>query len=223
MQGWSTTPLDLRHLRTMWLGVEMWPWVGWVALRRRARIVLLWLGLPAFYLVWSRVLGRGIAPWYAVGPSALASVAVALSLEEVRSFARARQLTYRTGCALLALLIACSASPAVGGLLRARAQLWALRGFPWPRAAPEVVAIIRERDPDAVLLVNCFWAYRYSHLRTEVPGIGAWDDKEVCEGLAHSDFAVLCRQPGREALEADVRRALPEVLYEDRRYEVFAR
>lgn len=224
MQGWSNTALDSRHLRTMWIGVEMWPWVVWVALRRRARIVLLWLGLPGFYLVWSRVLGRGIAPWYAVGPCALASVAVALTLDEIRAFARERR---RVRCALIALLIACSAPVPVVGLLHARAQLRKLAGFPWPRAAPEVQAIIRERKPSEVLLVNCFWAYRYSHLRGEQPAIAVWrignDDAELRQQLPRARFAVFCREKGSELLEAEVRRALPEQLFEDARYVVLVR
>lgn len=228
MQGWSNTPLDLRHLRTMWTGVEMWPWVAWVALRRRARIVLLWLGLPVFYLIWSRVLGRGIAPWYAVGPCALASVAVALTLDDLRAFAQERQLSRRAVCGLLGLLIACSAPLPVVGLLHTRAQLRKLDGLPWPRGAPEVQAIIRARKPSQVLLVNCFWAYRYSHLRGEAPAIGVWrfgpnDDAQLHERLAQAQFAVFCRAPGYEALEAEVRRALPEPLFEDARYLVLMR
>ncbi|HEX4353959.1 MAG TPA: hypothetical protein VHZ95_13615, partial [Polyangiales bacterium] len=74
MQGWSQTTFTLRHARAMLVGPELWPLIGWLAYRRAWRALALWLALPAFYLLWNVVLGRGMAPWYAIGPSSLASV-----------------------------------------------------------------------------------------------------------------------------------------------------
>lgn len=221
MQGWSTTRLDLRHARTMWIGPELWPFVAWLAFQRQGRILLLWLGLPAFYLVWSRVFGRGIAPWYAVGPCALAAVAVALTLDALRARARAR--SGALAAALVALLIACSLPVPVSGALRVRAQWAKVQGFPWPRAAPEVQRIIAQFNSPEVLLVDCFWAYRYTHLRGDQPSKITWrltpdDDAPVFARIQASPLVVFCRQPGHEAM-VDRARQLPfEVVFEDRQY-----
>jgi hypothetical protein len=221
MQGWSTTPFGLVHARNMWLAPEIWPWLVWLMWRRKLRILLLWLGLPVFYLLWSRVLGRGMAPWYAVGPSALASVAAAWTLQEWVASVRARVLSRGWQCGLLALLLASYASVPLYGLLRARAQLMKLQGFPWPRSAPEVRALIAQRQPSNVLLVDCFWAYRYSHLRGAQPATAIWwfgpqDDESVSERVRQSAFVVICRQPEHEAIVARLKQEKLQSAFEDR-------
>jgi hypothetical protein len=221
MQGWSTTPFGLVHARNMWLAPEVWPWLVWLLWRRRLRILLLWLGLPAFYLLWNRVLGRGMAPWYAVGPSALASVAAAWLLGEWSEFIRARGLPRALRCALLAMLLACYASVPIYGLLRVRAQLMKLQGFPWPRSAPEVRALLARAQPADVLLVDCFWAYRYSHLRGAEPAQAIWwfgphDDESVSARVRQSSFVVICRRPEHEAIVQRLKRESLRSAFEDR-------
>lgn len=223
MQGWSSTPFRLAEARNMTLGVEVWPWLVWLAVQRQGRILLLWLGLPAFYLLWNRVLGRGIAPWYVVGPAALASVAVALTGDRLIQRARARQLPAAAQWGLAALFALCCARPPAHGLVHASAQLSRVQGLPWPSAAPEVRAQIAKHSPQRVLLIDCFWADAFSHLRGVEPASPAWwegpqSSAELLARALQSDFVVICRKPEREALERSLRAAPFEVAFEDPRW-----
>jgi hypothetical protein len=228
MQGWSTTGLTLKHARNMWLGPELWPLIGWLAWRRQTRILILWLGLPVFYLLWNRVLGRGIAPWYVVGPSALAAVAAALALDVVAAASRTRGRLLQT--LAIGLTVACVFVPPMYGLMRVRAQLVKLDGhFPEPRAAPEVRALLARLQPPQLLLIDCFWAYRYSHLRGRTPATAAWwsgsqDTERVLDEARDAPMIVVCRQPAHQPIvETLQHEPYATKLFEDKDWLVLAR
>jgi hypothetical protein len=225
MQGWSSAPFTLRDARKMWVGPELWPLIAWIVWRRDWRIVVLWLGLPAFYLAWNKLLGRGMAPWYAIGPSALSAVAGALALDLLRSELQQRGRSRWAQRALLTLAMSCFAPVPVFGLLKARAQLvqlgWEL---PRPSAAPEVQALLRRLRPESVLLVNCFWAYRYTHLRAaRGPATATWwyspaDTGKLTELAQRAQITIVCRQPQREPLEQTLSQAGRATLFRNERW-----
>jgi hypothetical protein len=236
LQGWSDTPFTLRHARNMWVGWELWPLIAWLAWQRQARTLVLWLGLPVFYLLWNRVLGRGLAPWYVVGPAAFSCVAIALALDQVYAAATSwanLQLTAARArwvpIAAVAVCLVCLAAVPAFGLLRAREQWIKLAGhFPTPDAATRVQALIAERQPANVLVIDCFWAYRYSHLRGREPGTAAWwyDAKytdEIVHAAESAALVVTCRDPQHEPIDKRLSEAPFELLYEDSGYLVSTR
>jgi hypothetical protein len=220
LQGWSASPFTLDAAQSMLVGPEVWPWLLWLAWRREARILVLWLGLPLFYIGWTEVLGRGIEDWYAVGPATLAFVAAALGFDALRRIASWR--TSRAGHWLILSAALLSLSPApIRGLLLLHERTVALAGrWPQPRAAPEVVAILKQLRPKRVIVLDCFWAYRYSHLRGRAqPGIAAWwasgrDTERVIASARKADMVVACREPGHEAIQAVLKQQSSATLLE---------
>jgi hypothetical protein len=201
MQGWSSTAFTLKHARNMWVGPELWPFIAWLAYRREWRVILLWLALPGFYLAWSYLLGRGLAPWYAVGPSSISAVAAALALDRLRH-ERGRQSTHP---AFALAFVLCLLPVPVLGAARLRAEWNGLRGrLPSPAIAPEVMPILEDQHPSSVLLVNCFWAFGYSHLRAaNGPGTRmTWAAPEDVESAARTNaLTIVCRDAEHRALE----------------------
>jgi hypothetical protein len=230
MQGWSLTPLSLRHARAMGVGPELWPLMAWLAWRRQARILVLWLGLPAFYVIWTYVLGRGIAPWYVIGPAALSALAIALTLDSVFAECERRQVQQRTIVAVLALVLGVVAPVPLLGLMRIRAKYVSLpQAFPRPRPPLEVERLITRETTDRVLLVGCFWAYRYSHLRAAgKPARAVWwagneDSGGVLDAARAADVIVVCRGSADQPLERLLTTDHPQRLLDDDRWLVLAR
>jgi hypothetical protein len=221
MQGWSTTPFTFNYARNMWLGPEVWPFIAWLAWKRQARVLALWLTLPAFYFVWSMLLGRGIAPWYVLGPAALASVALAYALDVVY---RACERSYIVRIGVVGLCVCCFAPLPLYGLSRTREQLSRIGArFPMPRLPVQVIAIIEQSNPAQLLLINCFWAYGYSHLRAGKPPDATWwhrpeDAEAVLQRAQAASMFVVCREPRHEQAEQALRRLPRAPLFEDRAY-----
>lgn len=229
MQGWAKGGFTMKEARRMWVAWEMWPLIAWLVWRCEGRALVLWLGLPVFYLLWIHALSRGIAPWYAVGPSALSSVGVAQALQRVSDECQLRIRRRSLQYAVLGLCASVFLWTPYYGLYKIREQWLALDGhFPEPDPARAVVAAIERRKPDDVLLVNCFWAYRYSHLRGSKPATtvhwgGAQDTEHVLESARNAPLTVACRASGNEQpLRDQLKRESLEVLYEDPRYLVLA-
>jgi hypothetical protein len=222
MQGWSLTPLTLRHARAMWLGPELWPLLAWLAWRREFRTLVLWLGLPAFYVVWNKLLGRGMTPWYPIGPAALASVAAALGVQALNDACRSATMPRAQRYGWVGVTLLCIAVVPWAGLSRAGAQFVRLHGrWPEPDAAAEVRAVLAPLDSERVVTVNCFWAYRYSHLRSRrTPAHAVWwysaaESGNVAAAAQHADVIVVCKKPDQAALEALLRQDHPRVLLDD--------
>jgi len=225
MQGWSQQGLTLRHARNMWVGPELWPFIVWLAARRRVRILVLWLGMPVFYLLWSRLLGRGIAPWYVIGPASLSAVAASLLLDELRSELASRRWPGRLPEAVLVVACLCLAPVPLLGLMRVRAQVVKLAGrFPWPSAAPAVLPLLAQAQPEHLLLIDCFWAFRYSHLRgRSAPAQALWytgpaDTERVVAAALAADMSIVCRHTGQEPLERALLQQKLTVLLRDERW-----
>lgn len=219
MQGWSDTPFTLNLARNMWVGPEVWPLLAWLAWRRQAQLLTLWLALPVFYLLWTVLLGRGIAPWYVLGPAALSSVAVAHALDFV-----SRELAPAKRIAVLGLCLCCFAPLPLYGLSRTREQLSRLDGrLPMPGAAPQVVALIERSNPERLLLINCFWAYGYSHLRTGKPAESTWwhrpeDGDYVLQRAREASMVVVCHDAEHAHAEQQLRQMPREQLLDDGAY-----
>jgi hypothetical protein len=233
LQGWSDAQFSLRHARNMWLGWELWPLLAWLAYRRQLRTLALWLALPLFYFLWSRVLGRGLAPWYVIGPAAFACVASALALDQVYAASSGwARLQVKAAAArwapraAIALCLVCLAPIPLLGLLRVREQWRALDGrFPRPDAASQVQAVIAREQPESLLIVDCFWAYRYSHLRWRAPSRAAFwyndqQTQEILQNAEASALIVTCKNPGHEPIDRRLREAPFKLLYEDAAYQV---
>lgn len=224
MQGWSATPLTLKHLRNMWLAPEVWPLIGWLLATKQFRILTLWTTLPIFYALWSYGLGRGIAPWYVVGPSALASVAAALSLDRIAVACRQARWSPALQRIVMAAALLCFVP--VQGLLHVRAQLVHLHGrFPWPTTAAPIREIVARERPEHLLLVDCFWAFRYSHLRTSEsqPAQGVWwsdsnDTPRVVDAARHAPLIVTCRRPKDDGIVQELKGEPLEVVFEDQNW-----
>jgi hypothetical protein len=220
MQGWSSTAFSLKHARNMWVGPELWPFIVWFGYRREWRLTVLWLALPAFYLAWSFVLGRGLAPWYAVGPSSLSAVAAALALD------RLRLAHWRASTRVLVVVafVLCLLPVPVLGAARMRAEWNDVAGRKLgPSIAPEVMPILAEQRPTSLLLVNCFWAYGYSHLRAaNGPAVRmTWATPEDVEAAAraarNNELTIVCRDAEHRALELLLlERGLPSLLVHPR-------
>jgi hypothetical protein len=236
LQGWSDTPFTLSIARRMWVGWELWPVLAWLAWRRQARVLVLWLGLPLFYLLWNRALGRGLAPWYVVGPAAFSCVAAALALDHIYGTCT-RWATLQPKAAsvhwsprlAVALCLLCLAPIPLVGLLRLREQWRKLDGrFPTPDAASHVQALIAQRQPTSVFVVDCFWAYRYSHLRGQKPATAAWwyntnDTDRVLRAAQAAALVVTCRSPGHEQIDRLLSEPPFMLLYQDAGYLVSTR
>ena len=207
LQGWSATPFDLKHAHNMWIGPMLWPFVGLLLWLRRFRALAIWLALPLFYLAWSRGLGRGLAPWYSIGPSALSAVALALVLDALRNELKRRHASPRVAALGVFVVLLCVASVPVMGALRVRAQLRSLSEFPRPRVAESVMALLAQRRPQSVLLVNCFWSFGYSHLRAvDAPASRLYAGKaaEVYPAAHAADLTIVCRDPNNAAMEHEL-------------------
>jgi hypothetical protein len=138
MQGWSSTAFSLKHARNMWVGPELWAFIAWFSYRREWRIVVLWLALPGFYLAWSFVLGRGLAPWYVEGPSSLSAVAAALALDRLRL----ERWGASTRAVLVVAFVLCLLPVPVLGVARLRAEWSDLGGRALgPTITPEIMPI----------------------------------------------------------------------------------
>jgi hypothetical protein len=229
MQGWSLTPFGITHARAMLIGPELWPLLAWLAYRRQLRVLALWLGLPLFYLAWNRLLGRGMAPWYVVGPAAFSAVAAALAFDEVRAACAQWQLRAALSCLLWAAAIACFMPLPFRGLVAWKNQIVQLAGrLPRPRAAPGVRTALTHLQPARVLLVDCFWAYRYSHLRaahapaTAIWWFGAADSGKVLAAARDVDAVVICKQPTHIDIARQLESTLQTKLFEDHDYVVLA-
>lgn len=223
MQGWSHTALSLRHARAMGVGPEVWPLLGWLAFRARWSLLVIWLGLPAFYLLWSLGLGRGLSPWYVLGPASLSALAAALSLGELR--AAVQRLSGRRASAVLFVAAACLTPMSLRGALRTGGQLLALRhGLPRVDDAPQVKALLQRVDAQRVLVVNCFWSYGYSHLRaTAEPARRAfWSGdasvSSMAVALGEVDVGIFCATPELPALRQRLSGAGFETLLSNRDY-----
>ena len=211
MQGWSTTPFTLKLARNMWVGPELWPLLAWLAWQRQAQVLILWLGLPAFYFFWTTLLGRGLAPWYVVGPAAVASVAAARALHSVAQACARRGFNPLWQSLVVGLCASLFAPLPLYGLARSREQLLHLNGrLPTPTTAPQVTALIARLKPQHLLLINCFWAYGYSHLRTDKPSDATWwhspqDADAVRERAQHASMVVMCHDAERQQFEQQLR------------------
>jgi hypothetical protein len=206
MQGWAQTPLSLKHARGMWVGPELWPLLVAIGLTAQRRLLVLWLGMPAFYVLWSWGLSRGLSPWYVIGPATLSAVASAPALDLVARMARPR---WQRG--VYAALALCFAPIAWSGVTRVAAQL--REGVPKVHVAPEVVAILERLQPERVLLVNCFWSYGYSHLRGphEPATRTGWPPpaelQRVVDEARAAQVTVMCRTPETRARDDEPRLA----------------
>ncbi|HEY2733792.1 MAG TPA: hypothetical protein VGI70_07390 [Polyangiales bacterium] len=225
MQGWSQTPFSLHHARAMLIGPELWPLLAWLVYRRQFRAVALWIALPLFYLAWNTLLGRGMAPWYAIGPASLASVAVALAFDSLALACRSRSRAMRY--LVLGAALACLAPMPLLGLLRVRAQWVQLHGHvPHPDPDSDVQAAIERSGSERVLLVDCFWAYRYSHLRSRrTPAEARWwysaaDSGSVLEAAQRADVVVVCRKGEDAPIRAQLERIHSRILLENERFSV---
>jgi hypothetical protein len=224
MQGWSNTPFTLNLARNMWVGPELWPLIAWLAWKRQAQLLALWLALPAFYLMWTVLLGRGVAPWYVLGPAALASVAVAHALDFVYRECTQRLLAPVTRIAVVGLCVCCFAPLPLYGLSRTRTQLAHLDGrLPVPSAAPQVVTLIERASPQQLLLINCFWAFGYSHLRSGKPADSTWwhraeDAEYVLKRARAASMVVVCHDAEHPSGEQQLRQLPRELLLDDGAY-----
>lgn len=197
LQGWANTLMSWKHARGMWVGPELWPLIAWCLWRRRLQWLAIWLGMPAFYTLWSFALGRGLAPWYVIGPASLGAVAAALAFSDLdQHFQTARARIFRV--ALMAGLIPIAWS----GIFRTGSQVLALRdGWPQVDDGQAVRSLLHEKNPESVMLINCFWSYGYSHLRVDAhPSRRAYwpsgDDLQQIEDLVRSaQITVVCRNP----------------------------
>ncbi|MET0390768.1 MAG: hypothetical protein ABW321_32645 [Polyangiales bacterium] len=219
MQGWSATALTLKHARNMWVGPELWPFFAWLAWQRQLRSLVVWLGLPAFYLLWSGALGRGLAPWYVVGPSSLAAVAAAMGLTTLAR--RMQQVSRRSRVLAVGALLACLAPVPVQGALRTAAQLRSLRRLPQPTAAAALQPILARHAPERLLLVDCFWSFGYSHLRAAhgPPSRIYWwaGEAEVARAAVAADVTIVCREPEHTAQVARlVSQGFEQIMSDDR-------
>lgn len=224
LQGWANAPMSWKHARGMWIGPELWPVIIWCLWARRTTWLMLWLGLPAFYAFWSFGLGRGLAPWYVIGPASLSAVALSLAVSEIgqqllQRFGRvrARMLSF----ALLTLLV-----PGIwSGILRCGSQLLALPDR-WPKAddGREVQALLQSKGTARVLLVNCFWSFGYSHLRSPtIPAERAYwpangDLSALRAAAIASQVTVICRSPEAEAHEQKLASLDFHILLRDEHY-----
>jgi hypothetical protein len=230
MQGWSLTPFTLRHARAMLIGPELWPLLAWLAWRREFRALVLWLGLPAFYLLWTQLLGRGMTPWYPIGAAALASAAAALGVQAVNDACQRAGLSRARSAAWLGLTLLCIAPVPLSGLSQARAQFVQLAGR-WPDAdaAHSVRSVLARFQTERVVTVDCFWAYRYSHLRSQrEPGHAVWwngaaDSGSVLAAAQDGDVIVVCKRPQHGAIQALLRENRPHVLLDDAGWLVLTR
>ena len=203
LQGWAQTPMSWKHARGMWVGPELWPGIIWCVWQRRWQWLAVWLGMPMFYLVWSIGLGRGLAPWYVIGPASLGAVAVALTFSDIAASA-----TPKHGIRWAIVLAACTLPIAWSGILRAGSQVLALRSM-WPVVddAADVRAQLHALQPERVLLVNCFWAFGYSHLRGAAPAkraywVDEYDNASVVADARAAQVTIVCRAPEHRAKEA---------------------
>lgn len=201
LQGWSPTPLSLTHAHGMWVGPELWPLLVFLLARRQWQRLGLWLGLPLFYVLWSWVLGRGLSPWYVIGPAMLSAVVVPGAIDEAALAARARW--GRWGGNLYVPLVLCLLPIAYSGVLRVAAEL--RDGMPRVQVAPDVVALLEKRKPERVLLVGCFWSYRYSHLRgptqpaARMESPGEAELPRVIDAAHEAQVTIMCRTPETRA------------------------
>jgi hypothetical protein len=152
-------------------------------------------------------------------------VAGALALDLLRSELQHRAWSRSAQRALLTLAMLCFAPVPVFGLLKARAQIVQLGGeLPRPSVAPEVQALLRRIRPESVLLVNCFWAYRYTHLRAaRGPATGTWwyspaDSHQLTDAAQRAQMTIVCRQPQREPLERTLLQGGRAELFRDERW-----
>lgn len=211
MQGWDHTGFAWKHARAMGVGPELWPLLGWLAWRKQWDLLAIWLGLPAFYLAWSFGLGRGLSPWYVIGPATLSVLALALSWQPVIALLAARLRPAVGACLGAALLMLCMLPMAWRGCLRTAQRVLALHhGLPHVEAAPEVVAQLRRVGAERVLLVNCFWSFGYSHLRGKAQPASRvyWSDDAAASNAPRAfravDAAVVCRTQGTPALRSSL-------------------
>lgn len=128
----------------------------------------------------------------------------------------------------MAACIACLAPLPYYGLRSVRSQWLRLAGrFPRPDAASGVVAALALREPQDVLLVNCFWAYRFSHLRGARPASvvdwsGAQDTQHVLDATRGASLIVTFRTPGDGSVDQALLRLPLDPVYEDAGYVVLA-
>lgn len=225
-QGWALARFSWKHARDMGVGPAVWPLVLWMIARRRDDACVLWLGLPAFYLLWGWLSGRGIAPWYAIGPAALSSVAAALALTDLQRAYGARPRGF--AWTIVAAACVCLSPWALDGALQLRRQLSQLHGLPRTAAAPIVLPILEQRKPDKVLLMNCFWAFHYEPLRgRHAPATNSYwparDPIGTTTRLARAhELTIMCRDPKYRVLEEDLARQGFDTLAVDSAYWVLA-
>lgn len=229
LQGWSKSPFGLGDAHSMFVGPEVWPWLLWLAWWRQTRVLVLWLGLPLFYLAWSGILGRGMEAWYALGPMSLSLVAAALGFDALHRRLRGRIARPVQALLLGAALLSIAPIP-LGGMHSLRERIAALGGrWPRPSPAPDVVAILKALQPKRVLVVDCFWAYRYSHLRGRTaPGTGVWwassaDNERILQHARKADIIVIWREPGHEEIQTALRQLASAPLLETKDWLVLRR
>jgi|GEM_PF-5506068 len=229
LQGWANTPMSWKHAHGMWIGPELWPVIAWCVWARHKTWLLIWLGLPAFYVLWSFGLGRGLAPWYVIGPASLSAVAVSLAVSEIGR--QVRQRFGRVRARLLSIALLTLLVPVVwSGILRCGSQLLVLRDrWPTADAGAEVQALLRGKNAARVLLVNCFWSFGYSHLRSpSTPADRAYwpangDLSTLRAAAMASQVTIVCRSPDAEAQEQNLASSEFQTLLRDERYWVLER
>lgn len=225
MQGWSADS-----------GLPNWIWgtpplllcvVGWLAVRRQWLPVVVWLALPAFYVGWILVLGRGWELWYATGPKTFAIVACAAGLEAMWRDALAGGRWRQAGAAVVAGLAVVAMADTWAEQARAIKSHYVGTDNWWWRAdtGAAVREIIARERTDDVLVVNCFWAYRYSHLRgpgrpgTYFEWHGEADTPRLRELLGSARLVVVSgEEPTRLALQQLLARAGSELLLDTREW-----
>ena len=124
-----------------------------------------------------------------------------------RSLRRERWQASTRSAIMLAFLVCLLPVPVLGAA-RLRAEWHDLRGRALgPAIAPEVMTILTEQRPSSVLLINCFWAFGYSHLRAaNAPATRmTWatpDDVETAARAARrNELTIVCRAAEHRVLE----------------------
>jgi hypothetical protein len=161
MPGWGNN-LNIRgFLGSFMVGLPAIP-IG-VMLLFRGRLVILAAAasLPAFFLGWTLLLGRGVVGWYGVSMLPFVVAAYAVALSDLLDWVRQRFSLSAPGYGLFPALV-----------LAALAPSWPMSWPPWhlhpQEGIMEVARAIEGERPRKVVLASCFWSL--AHFPWRPPG-----------------------------------------------------
>jgi hypothetical protein len=197
MQGWSSNPINTGYLSAALVGPTFVPFAVTLLLKRRWVEIFPALSLPAFYLLWCTVGGRGVEGWYRVSMVPLAAISVAAAVTEWQ-VAVPTHWSGRVRSATQAALTLCPAftAPWIEWLAK---DLVPLHEHP-PDQLGRVAKLIHSRHPHHLGMVSCFWSYAYFPLRPATTRVTRWypqldpqgNQEQPPDALLESDIVVLC-------------------------------